>query len=171
MLRIHSLLFTACLLTAQGCLPETAPPVVNGPISGNVASQRMSKVRSQNGPSFVVPHVHNGVEFDASWEVANALKRSAQLQIQPPIDWNIQDVEAGMRLALADTHSNPLYPAVNETVISLIREASESKDQRAAGVAPETEYGLTVTVKKYSKTWFVEVKAQAVYSDGTSMGY
>ena len=169
--RYPCVLFILCLLTAQGCLPETSPPVIKGPISGNVAAQRMSKVRSQSGPSYLVPHTHNGIEFEAAWEIGNALKRSAQLQIKPPIDWSLDDVQAGMLLALADTHTNPLYPAVNETILSLINEAAESKDERAVGVAPETEYGLTVKVKKYSKTWFVEVKAQAVYADGTSVGY
>ena len=53
----------------------------------------------------------------------------------------------------------------------LMSEAAESKDERAVGVAPETDYELTVKVKKYSKTWFIEVKAQAVYADGTSVGY
>ena len=168
---IHQILFLLFLLTANGCLPETTPPVISGPISGNVASQRMSKVRSQSGPTYLVPHVHNGIEFDASWEIGNALKRSAQLQIKPPINWSIADVQGGMLLALKDTHTNPLYPAVNETVMQLISEAAESRDERAVGVAPETDYGLTVTVKKYSKTWFVELKAQAIYADGTSVGY
>jgi len=76
-----------------------------------------------------------------------------------------------MLQALADTNTNPLYPAVNETILSLISEAAESKDERAVGVAPDTDYELTVKVKKYSKTWFIEVKAQAVYADGTSVGY
>lgn len=80
-------------------------------------------------------------------------------------------MQGGMLLALKDTHTNPLYPAVNETVMQLISEAAESKDKRAVGVAPETDYGLTVTVKKYSKTWFVELKAQAIYADGTTAGY
>ena len=48
---LNRIILVACLLTAQGCLPETAPNIVKGPISGNVAAQRMSKVRSDNGPS------------------------------------------------------------------------------------------------------------------------
>ena len=164
-------LLAVCLLTVQGCLPETSPKIINGPISGNVAAQRMSKVRSGNGPSYGVTHNYNGTEFEAAWEIGNALKRSAQLQIKPPIDWNLDDVQAGMRLALTDVHTNPLYPAANETIIMLMSEAAESKDERAVGVAPETDYELTVKVKKYSKTWFIEVKAQAVYADGTSVGY
>ncbi|HBV64877.1 MAG TPA: hypothetical protein DEF45_17855 [Rhodopirellula sp.] len=169
--RYYFTLFMICVLMAQGCLPETSPPVITGPISGNVAAQRMSKVRSQSGPSYRVPHTHNGIEFEAAWEIGNALNRSAQLQIKPPIDWSMDDVQAGILQALADTNTNPLYPAVNETILSLIGEAAEAKDERAVGVAPEADYGLTVKVKKYSKTWFVEVKAQAVYADGTSIGY
>ena len=169
--RSYCVPFMICLLMAQGCLPETSPPIITGPISGNVAAQRMSKVRSQSGPSYHVPHTHNGIEFEAAWEIGNALKRSAQLQIKPPIDWSMAEVQAGMLQALADKNTNPLYPAVNETIIRLISEAAESKDERAVGVAPETDYGLTVKVKKYSKTWFVEVKAQAIYADGTSIGY
>lgn len=111
------------------------------------------------------------MEFEAAWEIGNALKRSAQLQIKPPIDWSMDEVRAGMLQALADTNTNPLYPAVNETILSLISEAAEAKDERAVGIAPETDYGLAVKVKKYSKTWFVEVKAQALYADGTSIGY
>ena len=169
--RHYRVLLMICVLTAQGCLPETSPPIIKGPISGNIAAQRMSKVRSQSGPSYLVPHSHNGIEFEAAWEIGNALKRSAQLQIKPPIDWSLNDVQAGMLLALADTHSNPLYPAVNETILSLINEAAQAKDERAVAVAPETDYGLAVKVKKYSKTWFIEVKVQAVYADGTSIGY
>jgi len=169
--RYYCVLFMMYVLTAQGCLPETSPPVIKGPISGNVAAQRMSKVRSQNGPSYRVTHLHNGTDFEAAWEIGNSLKRSAQLQIKPPIDWNMDDVQAGMLQALADKNTNPLHPAVNKTILKLISEAAESKDERAVGVAPETDYGLTVKVKKYSKTWFIEVKAQAIYDDGTSIGY
>lgn len=169
--RYYYVLTMICVLMTQGCLPETSPSVITGPISGNAAAQRMSKVRSQSGPSYHVPHTYNGIEFEAAWEISNALKRSAQLQIKPPIDWSMDDVQAGMLRALADTNTNPLYPAVNETILSLISEAAESKDERAVRVAPETDYQLTVKVKKYSKTWFVEVKAQAIYTDGTSIGY
>ena len=169
--RYYYVLFMLCLLMAPGCFPETSPPVITGPISGNVAAQRMSKVRSHSGPSYRVPHTYNGMEFEAAWEIGNALKRSAQLQIKPPLDWSMDEVRAGMLQALADTNTNPLYPAVNETILSLISEAAEAKDERAVGIAPETDYGLAVKVKKYSKTWFVEVKAQALYADGTSIGY
>jgi len=169
--RYPCVLFIICVLTAQGCLPENTPRVINGPISGNEAAQRMSKVRSQSGPSYVVPHTQNEIDFEAAWEIGNALKRSAQLQIKPPIGWSMDEVQAGMLQALADTNTNPLYPAVNETILNLISEAAESKDERAVGVAPDTDYELTVKVKKYSKTWFIEVKAQAVYADGTSVGY
>jgi hypothetical protein len=160
-----------CILAISGCLPEAAPKVIKGPISGNVAAQRMSKVRSNNGSSYRISHIHDGKEFEASWEIGNALKRSAQIQIKPPIDWTLEDLQAAMLIALTDSNTNPLYPAVNNTIISLIRQAAESKDERAVGVAPETDYELAVKVKKYSKTWFVEIKAQAVYSDGTSVGY
>ena len=168
---LNRIMLVACLLIAQGCLPETAPKIIKGPISGNVAAQRMSKVRSDNGPSYRITHIHNGDEFEAVWEIGNALKRSTQIQIKPPIYWNLDDLQAGMRIALTDTHTNPLYPAANDTILSLINEAAESKDERAVGVAPETDYELAVKVKKYSKTWFVEVKAQAIYADGTSIGY
>ena len=76
-----------------------------------------------------------------------------------------------MRVALADKNSNPLYPAANETIISLMSQAAAAKEERAVGVAPDTDYELAVKVKRYSKTWFVEVKVKATYSDGTSMGY
>ena len=168
---LNRIMLVVCILVLEGCLPETAPKIIQGPISGNVAAQRMSKVRSDSGPSYRVTHVHDGDEFEAAWEIGNALKRSAQIQIKPPIDWNLEDLQAAMLIALTDSNTNPLYPAVNDTIISMMRQAAESKDERAVGVAPETDYELAVKVKKYSRTWFVEVKAQAVYADGTSMGY
>ena len=100
---VNRIMLVVCLLIAQGCLPETAPKIVKGPISGNVAAQRMSKVRSDNGPSYRITHIHNGDEFEAAWEIGNALKRSTQIQIKPPIDWNLDDLQAGMRIALTDT--------------------------------------------------------------------
>ena len=164
-------MLAGCLLTAQGCLPPPTPKKIEGPISGNLAAQRMSKVRSDNGPSYSVTHTHHGTEFEAAWEIGNALQRGSQIQIKPPIDWSLEDVQSAMRIALADTNSNPLYPAANETIISLMSQAAAAKEERAVGVAPDTDYELAVKVKRYSKTWFVEVKVKATYSDGTSMGY
>ena len=75
---LNRIMLVVCILVLQGCLPETAPKIIQGPISGNVAAQRMSKVRSDSGPSYRVTHVHDGDEFEAAWEIGNALKRSAQ---------------------------------------------------------------------------------------------
>ena len=168
---LNRIMLVVCILAIEGCLPEPAPKIINGPISGNVAAQRMSKVRSNSGPSYRVTHLYDGDEFEAAWEIGNSLKRSAQIQIKPPIAWNFDDLQAAMLIALTDSNTNPLNPAVNDTIISLLRQAAESKDERAVGIAPETDYELAVKVKKYSRTWFVEVKAQAVYSDGTSVGF
>ena len=166
--RVTLITFLAIL---SGCLPETKPQAVDGPISGNFASQRQSKVRSNSGASYSVTHSHNGQEFEAAWEIGNALKRSAQVQIKPPIDWSIDDLQAATRLVLADTSTNPWYPAINDTVLNLMHEAADAKSERAVGVAPETAYELAVKVKKYSQTWFVEVKVKITYADGTSIGF
>ncbi len=171
MLPLQRVTLIAFLTVFSGCLPETRPQVIDGPISGNLAAQRQSKVRSASGASYSVPHHHKGQDFEAAWEIGNALKRSAQLQIKPPIDWSIDDLQAALGLVLADTSTNPWYPAINDTALDLMREAADNKSERAEGVAPETAYELAVKVKKYSQTWFIEVKVQIAYADGTSIGF
>jgi hypothetical protein len=168
---LNRVTLVAFTLALSGCLPPHQPQVVDGPISGNIAAQRQSMIRSDCGVSYSVTHTYNGHEFEAAWEIGNALKRSAQVQIKPPIDWSLEDLQAATQLVLADPQSNPWYPAINDTVLGLIREAADAKGERAVGVAPETAYELAVKVKKYSKTWFVEVKVQITYADGTSIGY
>lgn len=154
-----------------GCLPESQPPSISGPISGNVAAQLQSSVRSDLGDHYTVSHQYHGQDFEAAWELGNALQRSAQLQIKPPASWTSDDIQNAMRIVLAEYKSKPWYGQIDDTVLRLIQEAAEADDERAVGVAPETPYEVAVKVKQYSSDWFVEVKVQITYADGTSIGF
>ncbi|MGI9472580.1 MAG: hypothetical protein ACR2NZ_13655 [Rubripirellula sp.] len=154
-----------------GCLPERQAPTIEGPISGNVATQLQSTVRSDRGNKYTVSHDYQGQQFDANWELSNALKRSAQLQIKPPASWSLDDVHAAMRVVLADHKSSPWYAQIDETVLKLIDEAANNDSERAVGIAPDTPYEIAVKVKQYTQDWFVEVKVKITYADGTSIGF
>ena len=154
-----------------GCLAETQPPQIEGPISGNIASQLQSTVRANHGVSHTVPHQYQGQEFEAAWELGNALKRSAQLQIKPPASWSFEDVQQAMQVVLADHASNPWYSQIDATILRLMQESLENQNGRAMGFAPETPYEVAVKVKHYTANWFIGVNVQIIYEDGTAIGF
>ena len=159
------------LLMTTGCFPETQAPVASGPIDTNTASQLQAKTRSANSEKYSVPHQYKGKEFTANWELSNALKKSSQLQLKPPADWADTDLYQALEIVLNAHDTKPWYPAIDDTVLRLMREALRDKDNRASDYVPETPYAVAVTVKQHTTEWFLEVKVQILNSDGTAIGF
>jgi hypothetical protein len=161
----------ACLSFVTGCMPEAGPPVANGPIDTNVAAQLQARTRSSNGDKYSVTHEYKDQEFTANWELSNALKKSAQLQIKPPADWEPSDLYQALEIVLNGHSTNPWYPAIDDTVLKLMREALKADQNRATDLAPETPYYVAVKVKQHTNEWFLEVKVQILDEDGTAIGF
>lgn len=159
------------LLLVCGCMPESKPPVVDGPLTGNRASQLQAKVRSKLGEKYSVPHQADDKMFDANWELSNSLKRSSRLQIKPPADWTRENLETAMRVVLDDHASKPWYGLIDASVMQSLGEACDAADGIARNVAPETPYDITVKVKKHSTEWFVEVRVQILDDNGMAVGF
>ena len=154
-----------------GCMPEAKPPTVEGPLDTNTASQLQAKVRSQYGDKYSITHEVNGKEFEANWELGNALKKSSQLQMKPPADWSQGDLYQALQTVLAAHESKPWYGSIDDTVLDLMRAAVQSDDERATGWAPETPYDVAVKVKQHSQEWFLEVKVQILDENGMALGF
>lgn len=163
---------SGCLFVTCGCMPEAKPPVASGPIDTNVASQLQARTRTANGDKYSVTHRYKDQEFTANWELGNALKKSSQLQIKPPGDWTAADLYQALEVVLNAHDTKPWYPAIDDTVLRLMREAvSDTEDNYATGFAPDTPYDVGVKVKQYTTEWFLEVKVQIVNADGTAIGF
>jgi hypothetical protein len=161
----------AFLSLVTGCMPEAAAPVAKGPIDTSVASQLQARTRSKNGEKYSVTHQYKDQEFTANWELSNALKKSSQLQIKPPADWEPSDLYQALEIVLNGHATKPWYPAIDDTVLKLMREALKADDNRATGFAPETPYDVAVKVKQHTSEWFLEVKVQILNEDGTAIGF
>ena len=154
-----------------GCMPESKPPVVDGPLDSTTASQLQGQIRTKYGNKYSVTHQYDGQDFDANWELGNALKKSAQLQLKPPADWGRGDLYTGLQVVLDAHESKPWYGKIDDTVLRLMREALDDDDGRATDVAPETPYDVAVTVKQHSTEWFLEVKVQILDENGMALGF
>ncbi|MGV3484567.1 MAG: hypothetical protein ACO1RT_09130 [Planctomycetaceae bacterium] len=159
------------MLASAGCIPQATAPEVTGPIDTKTASQLQASVRASQGEAYTVEHQYNGKPFTASWEVSNALKKSARLQIKPPGDWDQADVYQCLEIVLADHSTKPWYGAIDDTVLSLFRQAVKADENIAVGVAPDTPYESQVTVKHYDAEWFVEVNTKILDENGMSLGF
>ena len=159
------------LVLSVGCLPASKAPVVEGPLDTNTASQLQAKVRSQHGDRYSISHQCNGKDFDANWELGNALKKSSQLQMKPPADWTVGDLYQGLQVVLEAHESKPWYGLIDDTVLRLMREAADSPDGWATDLAPDTPYDVAVKVKQHSTEWFLEVKVQILDENGMALGF
>ena len=159
-----------CLIAATGCV-ETKAPTVSGPVDTNTAAQLQSKIRSANSEKYSVTHQYNDQEFTADWELSNALKKSAQLQIKPPADWSEGDLYAALDIVLQAHETKPWYGQIDDTVLKTMRQALQEDDDHAIDVAPNTPYHVAVKVKQYSTEWFLQVKVQILDEDGTAVGF
>ena len=121
--RIASLATAACLLSC-GCMPEAKAPVVTGPIDTTTASQLQGQIRISNGDRYTVEHECNGKAFTANWELGNAFKKNAKLQLKPPGDWSEADVYQALEVVLNAPASKPWYSQVDDTILRLFREGS-----------------------------------------------
>ena len=158
----------ACIL---GCMPESKPPVVDGPLDTNTASQLQGQIRSKYGDKYSVTHQYDGQDFDANWELGNALKKSSQLQLKPPADWGRGDLYTALQVVLDAHQSKPWYGKIDDTVLRLTREAIDDAEGRATDLAPETPYDVAVKVKQHSTEWFLEVKVQILDENGMALGF
>ncbi len=126
------------LIVSSGCLPGPQAPVAKGPIDTNTAAQHQSKIRSSNGNKYSVTHQYKDQEFTANWELSNALKKSSQLQMKPPIEWSDVDLYQALEIVLQGHDTKPWYPAIDDTVLRLMRAALKDTDtNRATGIAPK----------------------------------
>ncbi len=166
---IASLAAAACLLSC-GCMPEAKAPVVTGPIDTTTASQLQGQIRISNGDRYTVEHECNGKAFTANWELGNAFKKNAKLQLKPPGDWSEADVYQALEVVLNAPASKPWYSQVDDTILRLFREALKADDHRAVGMPPETPYDIAVKVNQYSTEWFVEVRIQILDENGMALG-
>jgi hypothetical protein len=151
-------------------MPESKPPTVEGTLDTTTASQLQAKIRNKYGNKYSVPHQYNGQEFEANWELGNALKKSSQLQFKPPVDWSQGDVYQALQVVLSAHESKPWYGTIDDTVLDLMREAVDADEGRATGFAPDTPYDVAVTVKQHSTEWFLEVKVQILDENGMALG-
>ena len=159
-----------CCLFSCGCMPEAKAPVVVGPIDTTTASQLQGRVRTSNGDRYAVEHECNGQTFTANWELGNALKKNAKVQLKPPGDWSEGDVYQAIEIVLADHGTKPWYAQIDDTVLRLFRDALQDDNNRAVGMPPDTPYDVAVKVNHYESEWFVEVKVQILDENGMALG-
>ena len=158
-------------LAVPGCIPQSTAPEVTGPIDTQTASQLQASIRASQGAAYTVEHQYEGKPFQAQWELSNALKKSARLQIKPPGDWDEADVYQCLEIVLAAHPSKPWYSAIDDTVLSTFRKALQAEDHVAVGMAPDTPYECQITVKHYDAEWFVEVNTKILDENGMSLGF
>jgi hypothetical protein len=168
-LLIASVTAPLCLFCC-GCMPEAKAPLVTGPIDTTTASQLQGRVRISNGDRYSVEHQCNGQSFTATWELGNALKKNAKVQLKPPGDWSEGDVYQALEVVLAAHATKPWYSQIDDTVLRLYREALKDDNNRAVGMPPETPYDVAVKVNHYESEWFVEVKVQILDENGMALG-
>lgn len=168
--RVLVVLATTVLLAIPGCMPESKPPEVTGPLDTETASKLLGRIRNANGPKFSVPHSFNGNEFTANWELGNTLKKNSQLQIKPPAEWSEGDLYQALEIVLNAHETKPWYGNLDDTVLRLMRAALKDDNNRAVGVAPDTPYDIAVKAKKHTKEWFLEVKVQILDENGMALG-
>ncbi len=168
---LHIVFVAGVLVVTAGCMPEAKAPVVEGPVSSSAASKLLGDIRRSNGDKFSVTHKYKETEFTANWELGNALKKSSQLQIKPPADWDQTDVFLALEIVLQDHKTKPWYGNLDDTVLRLFREALQDNENRATGYAPETPYDIAVKVKQHTTEWFVEVKVQILDDEGRALGF
>ncbi len=166
-----SLLLVATLL-APGCMPASSPPVVEGPIDTKTASQLQAKMRAKHGSNYSIEHELNGKTFTANWELGNALKKSAQLQVKPPSDWSEAELYQALEVVLKDHVSNPWYSNLDDTALTLMRRSMKSPDgEIASDHVPDTPYDVAAKVKKNGSEWFLQIKTQILDEDGNALGF
>ena len=166
---IASVVAPHCLFSC-GCMPEAKAPSVDGPIDTTTASQLQGQVRISNGDRYSVEHECNGQSFTANWELGIALKKNAKVQLKPRGDWSDADVHQALEIVLADHNTTPWYAQIDDTVLSLFREALKDDNNRAVGMPPDTPYDVAVKVNHYESEWFVEIKVQIVDENGMALG-
>jgi hypothetical protein len=166
-----ALFLSAFFLVTVGCQGEAKAPVPKGPIDTTIASQLQGKTRISNSEKYSVTHEYKGQEFTANWELGNALKKSSQLQLKPPADWSEGDLYLALEIVLNGHATKPWYPAIDDTVLRLMREALKDDNNRATGYAPETPYDVAVVVKQHTSEWFLQVKVQILDENGMALGF
>ncbi|TWU54630.1 hypothetical protein Poly51_33490 [Rubripirellula tenax] len=164
-----------CLLLvvfSLGCLPASKPPVVEGPIDTSTASQLQATIRAKHGSNYSIEHQLGDKTFSANWELGNALKKSAQLQIKPPGDWTEIELYQALEVVLSDHESNPWYSNIDHTVLRLMRESLQSgTGELASDFVAETPYDVNAKVKKNGNEWFLQIKTQILDEDGNALGF
>ncbi|TWU55435.1 hypothetical protein Poly59_17330 [Rubripirellula reticaptiva] len=159
-----------CLMV--GCMPASKPPTVVGPIDTKTASQLQATIRAKHGPIYSIEHQLGDKAFSANWELGNALKKSAQLQIKPPSDWSDTELYQALEVVLNAHESKPWYGQIDDTVLRLMRESLRSETGEVAeGYADETPYEVTAKVKKNGNEWFLQIKTQILDEDGNALGF
>jgi hypothetical protein len=93
------------------------------------------------------------------------------LQLKPPADWSEGDLYLALEIVLNGHATKPWYPAIDDTVLRLMREALKDDNNRATGYAPETPYDVAVVVKQHTSEWFLQVKVQILDENGMALGF
>lgn len=170
---VVSLLLLPAIVLTLGCMPEAGPPTVEGPLDTSTASQLQAKVRMNNAETFQVEHqIEGGKTFTANWLLGNALKKTSQLQIKPPADWDEVELYEAVEVVLNAHETKPWYGQIDDTVLRLVRDVIKDDDRdTATGFAPDTPYDVSVKIKKHSTEWFLQVEVVIVNEDGTSIGF
>ena len=158
------------MIVVSGCMPEAKAPVATLPIDTETASKLQGQVRISNGDRYSVDHELGGKSFQANWELGNALKKNAKVQLKPPGDWSETDVYQALEVVLAAHQTKPWYSQIDDTVLRLFRQALKADENRATAFVPDTPYDVAVKVNHYEKEWFVEVSTQILDENGMALG-
>lgn len=151
-------MIVAFLSTTVGCLPD-APPL-DGKLSFDDASGLLFEMHHNHGKIYKKDLEYNGKAFKAEWELANFLKKSAQLQVKPKVaEFDEIDLCMALQIALADEETNPWHNVADDAIMDCFLKALHDEDTHiASGICPDAPYDITVKVKKYSTDWFCEVR-------------
>ena len=159
--RLSFSLSVILVASLTGCLPPEPPPL-EGPLSRKEANGKIFAMHAAHGNIYSVDHVWNGKKFKANWELANIIKKRAQLQIKPPTDsFSETDLYMALLTALDDEEHSPWHNIADDTIAKCFRGALfDDETNMDADLVPQAPYEVTVKVKKYSKEWFCQVTIQ-----------
>lgn len=144
-------------IASSGCLPETPP--LEGPLTPKDAQSGIMGMHAAHGNIYTADCQWNKKRFKANWELANILKRRAQLQIKPPVaEFNEAELYMALATALDDEVHSPWHYLARDTILRCFRNALMDPDSDSASdVVAESPYGVNVKVKKNGSEWFVQV--------------
>ncbi|WP_146520324.1 hypothetical protein [Stieleria varia] len=146
----------------SGCMPQ-APPL-DGMLPFKEANELLFEMHANHGARYTADHVWNGKPFKANWELANYMKKAAQLQIKPPTaTFDEVDLYMALETALADQTFNPWHNVADDTILQCFCQAIKNTESNMAyGSCPDAPYDITIKVKNNTSEWFCEVRVQNI---------